>query len=56
MFARLGEEELLNVVDEGVTVVTEGDWAKGGRICRVFFGLGCEYAGYVFGAGVGDAA
>ena len=32
VFTRLGEEELLDVVDEGISVVAEGDWTEGGWI------------------------
>ena len=56
MFACLGEEELLDVVDESSAVLAEGDRSECGGIGGVFFGFGCKDTGDVFGVGVHDAA
>ena len=40
VLTRLCEEELLDIVDEGIAVLAQGDWAKRGWVKGVFFGLG----------------
>ena len=56
VLTRLCEEELLDIVDEGIAVLAQGDWAKRGWVKGVFFRFGGEDAGDMLGVGVHDAA
>ena len=47
---------MLDVVDESVSVVAEGDGVEGGRVTWVFLWFGSENPGDVFGVGVCDLA
>ena len=45
---------MLDVVDEGVAVVAEGDGTEGGGVTGVLLRFGSEDSGDVFGVGVCD--
>ena len=56
MFTGLCEEELLDVVDECVAVLAEGDGTERGGVKGVLLWFGGEDAGDVFRVGVHDTA
>ena len=48
MFTYLGEEELLDIIDEYMVVLAEGDRAEGSWVKGMFLWFGGEDAGDVF--------